>query len=422
MDLVMDKADLGQHSGLKKDEANIPPSSEPVVESKCPDNCNKILFADLCGIFEKVEAANGKAAKLRIVFDKALRQIVGKQSIFPMIRLLLPLNDPDRPRYNLKQTNVANTYIRALNLNKMSGDAQSLLHWKDPSKVTGPKTSEIISGDFGTILERVLRNRSQSHSSDVTIGEVNLILNDLALAVGQDAKAAVIRDRIRPSFSASEQKWLMRIVFQDLKIGLGYEAVLSALSPDALRRYNECTNLRIVVEEEGGADSDAVGLSPFSKFSPMLARGFPSSSHGQVAAVEAAMEGNPFLLDVKLDGERMLVHIEDGEVIMFSRNGTDYTEFYAPLADIILRNVSVSSCILDGEVMAWDNDEGSFVPFGSNKRVGSGEREAKEAAGGRTGWDRNLSAWLVFTVRCTALTACLRLQSNRMFLDCLFAN
>ena len=151
MDLVMDTADKGHISGLIK-ETGIIPSSEPLAESKCPDNCNGILFADLCGIFEKVEAASGKAAKLRIVYDKALRQIVGKQSIFPMMRLLLPLNDPDRPRYNLKQTNVANTYIRALNLNKMSGDAQSLLHWKDPSKVTGPKTSEIISGDFGTTL------------------------------------------------------------------------------------------------------------------------------------------------------------------------------------------------------------------------------------------------------------------------------
>jgi DNA ligase 4 len=404
MDLVMDKADKGNHLGPNQDDNALPTSSNPLAENKCPDNCNKILFADLCGILEKVEAASGKAAKLRIVFDKALRQIIGKQSVFPMIRLLLPLNDPDRPRYNLKQTNVANTYIRALNLNKMSGDAQSLLHWKDPSKVTGAKTSEIISGDFGTILERVLRNRSQSHSSDVTIGEVNLILDDLALAVGQDAKAVVIRDRIRPSFCASEQKWLMRIVFQDLKIGLGYEAVLSALSPDALRRYNECTNLRMVVEEEGGADTETTGLCPFSKFSPMLARGFPSSSHGQVAAVEAAMDGNPFLLDVKLDGERMLVHIEDGEVIMFSRNGTDYTEFYAPLADIIMRNVTVPNCILDGEVMAWDNDAESFVPFGGNKRVGTGEREAREAAGGRAGWDRGLSAWLVFTVRC-AVTA-----------------
>ena len=392
MDLVM--GDFDDHISINP----IHTSDKPLVENKRLDNCNKMKFSYLCRIFEKVELASGRAAKVKVIFDRDLRQKIGGQSIFPLIRLLLPLNDPDRPRYGLKQTNVANTYIKALNLNKMSGDAQSLLHWKDPSKVVGPKTSEIISGDFGTILEHVLCNRAQQDSSDATIGEINMILDDLALAVGPDAKAVVIRDKIRPRFSASEQKWLMRVVFQDLKIGLGHELVLGALSPNALSRYNECTNMRTVVEELGAADVDLNGLKPMSKFSPMLAKGFSSSSHGQVAAVESSMEGNPFLMDVKLDGERMLVHIENNEVVLFSRNGTDYTDYYSPLANIIKMSVNVSSCILDGEVLGWDNENESFLPFGGNRRVGSSEWEARAVAGGRVGWDANLTAWLQYKV------------------------
>ena len=397
MDLIMGGNEDDNSSSV------MPPSAvgsdAPVPEWKRPDNCNQILFTDLCKMFEKVETTSSKASKLKIVFDKSLRQKVGGQSIFPMIRLLLPLNDPDRPRYGLKQSNVATTYIKALNLNKTSGDAQSLVHWKDPSKVSGAKSSEIMSGDFGTILEHVLRNRAQKECSDATIGEVNQILDDLALAVGQDAKAIVVRDQIRPRFCASEQKWLMRIVFQDLKIGLGHEVVLSALSENALQRYNECTNLRTVVEEEGGTGSAPAGLRPFIKFSPMLGLGFPHSSHGQVSAVESAMSGNPFLMDVKLDGERMMVHITDGEFMMFTRNGNDYTDLYTVLGDIIKKNITVKSCILDGEVMAWDSENETMIPFGSNKRVGSGEREARDAAGGRTGWDSDLTCWLVYKVR-----------------------
>lgn len=373
-------------------------SDDPLVESKRHDNCNKIKFSYVCKIFGKVELASGREAKTKIIFDRELRRMIGGQSIFPILRLLLPLNDPDRPRYGLKQTNVANTYIKALNLNKMSGDAQSLLHWKDPSKVIGAKTADIISGDFGTILEHVLGDRVQQNSSDATIGEVNMILDDLALAVGPDAKAVVIRDKIRPRFCASEQKWLMRVVFQDLKIGLGHELVLSALSPNALSRYNECTNLRTVVEETGAADTDLNGLKPTSIFSPMLAKGFSSSSHGQVAAVESAMEGNPFLMDVKLDGERMLVHIEGGKVLLYSRNGLDHTDVYAPLAEIIKMSFNISSCILDGEVVAWDNEKESFLPFGCNRRVGSTEKEAKGKVGGRIGWDAKLAAWLQYKV------------------------
>lgn len=405
MDLVM--GEIEDNSSSSSSSSTLAVSTQPLTENKRHDNCNKILFSDLCTIFDKVESTSGKAAKLKIVFDKSLRQKIGTQSIFPMIRLLLPLNDPERPRYGLKQTNVANTYIKALNLSKTSGDAQSLLHWKDPSKVVGAKPSEIISGDFGTILEHVLRNRARSDYSNCTIGDVNTILDSLALAVGNDAKAAVVRDQIRPRFCANEQKWLMRVVFQDLKIGLGYEAVLGAISPNALQRYNESTNLRSVIEEGDGAESNPGGIKPMSKFSPMLARGFSASSHGQVSAVESAMVGNPFLMDVKLDGERMLVHIEDGEVLLFSRNGTDYTDYYLPLAEIIKSSVTVPSCVLDGEVMAWDSESESYIAFGANKRVGTGEREAKEAAGGRAGWDRDLNSWLVFKVRrcCTFVTS-----------------
>ena len=392
MDLVLGNIDC------RKSNQQIHMSDEPSIENKRLDNCNKIKFSYVCKIFEKVEVASGREAKTKVIFDRELRRIIGRQSIFPIIRLLLPLNDPDRPRYGLKQTNVANTYIKALNLNKMSGDAQSLLHWKDPSKVTGVKTAVIISGDFGTILEHVLGDRVQQNSSDATIGEVNTILDDLALAVGPDAKAVVIRDRIRPRFCASEQKWLMRIVFQDLKIGLGHELVLGALSPNALSRYNECTNIRTVVEEMGGADTGLNGLMPMSIFSPMLAKGFSSSSHGQVAAVESAMEGNPFLMDVKLDGERMLAHIDGGEIFLFSRNGMNHTDCYAPLAKIIKMSVNISSCILDGEVVAWDNEKECFLPFGSNRRVGSSEKEAEGVVGGRIGWDANLAAWLQYKI------------------------
>ena len=44
-------------------------------------------------------------------------------------------------------------------------------------------------------------------------------------------------------------------------------------------------------------------ISLFSKYSPMLAKGFPHSAEGQVAVVEEAMQGRPFVMDIKLDGE-----------------------------------------------------------------------------------------------------------------------
>ena len=41
----------------------------------------------------------------------------------------------------------------------------------------------------------------------------------------------------------------MRIVFQDLKIGLKKDTILKYLSCDALKRFNETNSLRLVCEE-----------------------------------------------------------------------------------------------------------------------------------------------------------------------------
>lgn len=245
---------------------------------------------------------------------------------------------------------MAKTYVDALHLDKKtSQDAHRLIFWKDPTKATGSEASKMVIGDFCSILEDVLKTRVKTEYSKHTIGEVNQILDALACAIGKDAKTAVIRDRIMNSFCASEQKWLMRIVFQDLKMGLKHEQVLTRFSPTALQRYNECTNLRVVCEEEG-AGVQTSGLQMFKKFSPMLAKGFPRSTCGQVGAVEAAMKGRAFVMDVKLDGERMMLHVRDGQAMFFSRNGTDYSDKYRPLAEAVRKSLRCSECILDGEV------------------------------------------------------------------------
>jgi hypothetical protein len=116
---------------------------------------------------------------------------------------------------------VAKTYVDALKLSKNSSfDAQRLIHWKDPSKITsniaasdGGESSRaeqaisadsIRSGDFGSILEDVLSSRVQSAPSTATLGEVNSLLDSLAAAAAAE-KVDIIRERILKRFSASEQ-------------------------------------------------------------------------------------------------------------------------------------------------------------------------------------------------------------------------
>jgi hypothetical protein len=98
---------------------------------KCQDNCNKLLFSDLCQKFEEVEKTSGSEKKFLIIFNKGLKTYLANQSMYPLMRLVLPSIDTERGKYGLKQTAVSNIYVDALQLDKhRSKDAQALINWK----------------------------------------------------------------------------------------------------------------------------------------------------------------------------------------------------------------------------------------------------------------------------------------------------
>eukprot|EP01031_Cornospumella_fuschlensis_P035902 gene35902-43549_t len=343
--------------------------------------------------------STGTANKLKLIFTPQLKEKLAGQSVYPLLRLLLPLNDTERGKYGLKQASIAKTYVSALHLDKNSEDAKRLLNWKDPTKQHGVELSKLITGDFGLILEDVLKSRVQAESCTHTLQQVNQLLDSLAFAITPEEKAQIIQQQVLMSFNATEQKWLMRIVFQDLKVGLRHENVLSAFYPTALKRYNECTNLRIVCEEEGTA-SLITGVQLFVHFSPMLAKGFPNSVNGQVHTVESALRNQHLLLDLKLDGERCLIHVgEDNSFVIYTRRGNDYTETYWPVAhDVIncFRKRTKSAFIVDGEICALDGTSKIVMPFGSNMSVARLEREYGANKQDQLGWHTDLPNWMCF--------------------------
>ena len=60
-----------------------------------------------------------------------------------------------------------------------------------------------------------------------------------------------------------------------------------------------------------------------------------------------------FVMDIKLDGERMLCHkLANGSVKWFTRRANEYSHLYGPVMnDLIKSHVNVESCILDGEMV-----------------------------------------------------------------------
>src|SRR5437870_270777 len=85
-----------------------------------------------------------------------------------------------------------------------------------------------------------------------------------------------------------------------------------------------------------------------------------------------------WLFEVKLDGYQMRAACEDGEPILYSRKGLDYTESFPEIARAV-KAIPFDGVILDGELVVLnDSSHPSFNKLQTRAKLGA--REAKRAA------------------------------------------
>jgi len=124
--------------------------------------------------------------------------------------------------------------------------------------------------------------------------------------------------------------------------------------------------------DEIAADSDKVWKShrertrkqlPAKKPSPSV-KAFPAKSGNvskmpgftppQLATLSTSMpKGSEWVHELKFDGYRMMTHMNNGHVQIFSRNGKDWTAAFPSIAHLISQ-FKVDTAIVDGEVVVAD--------------------------------------------------------------------
>src|SRR4051794_27950228 len=70
------------------------------------------------------------------------------------------------------------------------------------------------------------------------------------------------------------------------------------------------------------------------------------------AARDKAPEGKEWLYEIKTDGYRAQVHIRDGKVTVYSRNGYDWTDQFSAIAGAAA-DLDVREAIIDGEATVF---------------------------------------------------------------------
>src|SRR2546428_4792372 len=142
------------------------------------------------------------------------------------------------------------------------------------------------------------------------------------------------------------------------------ESVLSGLTNDELRNAKQRAEPIKKELEELGAPKRALGVEDTEL---MLAetRADPFTKDG-------------WLFEVKLDGYRMRAACQDGEPILYSRKGLDYTESFPEIARAV-KAIPFDGVILDGELVVLnDSSHPSFNKLQTRAKLGA--REARRAA------------------------------------------
>lgn len=318
------------------------------------DRCS-VSFLRLCEFLEKISGLKGKkkTESLKKFFENS-----NVQNFFPIVRLMIPLYDIERGQYGLKETTLGKLYAELLSL--PNREKEALIYFKNPKK----QVPGCPAGGFVEVLEFILSKRV-GESKNVSVEEVNSQLDLLSNALEKSEKKSILRTMVC-SMSSLEQKWLVKMILKDMKIG-AHDKILGTFHPKALEIYFHTNNLREVFKKikDGSINSLTQLYTLGQPIRPMLAG---RKSYNELKKL---LLGVNLIVETKFDGERIQVHVDKLDVQFFSRNAVDYTAMYGKrIRNAVMECMrGVSSCILDGELIVWDIENNQAGRFGHNKTV-----------------------------------------------------
>ncbi|BES90790.1 DNA ligase [Nesidiocoris tenuis] len=330
---------------------------------------NEIPFSYVCEVYEKIVSRKDKKKKCDILraFINHHRERCGVECFHPLMRLILPQLERERGPYGVKEYNLARTYIRILCLPKEGVDAQKLLNYRNPTSV---RASDVI-GDFAEVAYWILRNKC-GKSTKITVGDINASLDLISEKHASHDPRAVdeILISLFRKMSAEEQKWLIRIILKDMHLGLSTKQILYVFHPDSSEVYDLSNSLLKVCTmlKDPSIRYHELEIKLFEAFSPML------SERTDVSKLDMT---ETLLLETKFDGERFQLHYSNNKFKYFSRNGYEYTSNYGEdeysgyLTMLIKKQLSpsITSLILDGEMMCWNSNRRLLLTKAANHDV-----------------------------------------------------
>ena len=244
-------------------------------------------------------------------------------------------------------------------------------------------------GDLGDAAAGVLERRSQTTfaSAEMTVERLYETLVKIADTSGprsQETKSRHVSSMLNDA-TPVEGKYIVKLLLGIMRLGVAENTILDALAItyagskeskiELENAYNVSSDLGRVAGAVATGGIDAVrsfGIRLHSPIRPMLADRVRSPEEADVRL------GKGFAAELKLDGERVQIHIGPDRTSIYSRRLEDIASYYPDIIKSVPGCLGADNAIIEAEAVAVK--DGRFLPFQElmHRRRKHGVEEAVE--------------------------------------------
>ena len=229
-------------------------------------------------------------------------------------------------------------------------------------------------GDLGLTASNILKLKTQTTftAEKITLERVYETLFRIAKLEGkgsQDLKMKYISSLLNDA-TPLEAKFVLKILLGTLRLGIAENTIMDALAiaftgkkenkEQIENAYNVSSDLgkvSLLIATDGIDEIKKFKISLFSPIRPMLADRVKSEKE----AIKKMSE--IFAAEYKLDGERVQIHKQANEVVLFSRRLENITQYYPDIVENVKKSLSVNEGVFEAEIVPVNENTGEFLPF-----------------------------------------------------------
>ena len=229
-------------------------------------------------------------------------------------------------------------------------------------------------GDLGLTASNILKLKTQTTftAEKITLERVYETLFRIAKLEGkgsQDLKMKYISSLLNDA-TPLEAKFVLKILLGTLRLGIAENTIMDALAiaftgkkenkEQIENAYNVSSDLgkvSLLIATDGIDEIKKFKISLFSPIRPMLADRVKSEKE----AIKKMSE--KFAAEYKLDGERVQIHKQANEVVLFSRRLENITQYYPDIVENVKKSLSVNEGVFEAEIVPVNENTGEFLPF-----------------------------------------------------------